>query len=253
MEKVKLIRLARSIIDEETNRKIILNKHEEYFADPTKDFFIKKLKIPKETLQQPGKHQIGKDTIIIHKPFFIDTFTNLKKVAQTITQKDIATIIAFAGITKESKIIDAGLGSASLAGYLAKIAKQVVSYEINPRHLKQAQKNLDLLGSKITIKQESIYEANPKQEFDVFTLDVPQPWNALKTADKALKQGGYLVSYSPNLTQTQKVIANLPPNFVHENTIETINRYWHIDEKRLRPKTQDFSHTAFISFIRKVY
>ena len=49
----------------------------------------------------------------------------------------------------------------------------------------------------IKIKHKDIYNETEEEDIDVVTLDVPEPWKALENVSKALKPGGFLVSYSP--------------------------------------------------------
>ena len=64
--------------------------------------------------------------------------------------------------------------------------------------------------------------------------------------------GGFIASYSPCITQSSNLINNLPENFMHIKTVEIIERHWHVDGRRVRPQTKEFSHTGFISFVRKI-
>ena len=35
-------------------------------------------------------------------------------------------------------------------------------------------------------------------------------------------------------------------------TVEIIEREWHAEGRKVRPATKDFSHTGFLTFIRKL-
>lgn len=244
-----LIKLERKIMDGDTVLKYL--PKEIHVINPEKDFHTKTSKIPKEKLKN-GKFTHEKDTYVIMDLSESEKIQSFKRGAQIITQKDAGIIIAKTGINKESKVLDAGAGTGSLAAHLSLVAKNVTTIEKLEAHLKTAKKNLDLYKNTKVI-QADIYELELKEEFDVFTLDVPEPWNAIKTANKHLKTGGYLVTYCPQITQAQKVINSLPENFLHEETIELIERQWKITEKIVRPQTKDYQHTAFLSFIRKLH
>jgi tRNA (adenine57-N1/adenine58-N1)-methyltransferase catalytic subunit len=250
-----LLRLPRSV--EDNGRRIVLNDLETFYLTEPRDLqFNGSETLKKEKLKENGKFMNGKDTFVLFDADFEDEFSNLKRRAQAITHKDIGPIIAYTGINKESTIIDAGCGSAHLAGFLGKIAKQVDTFDVEEDHLEMARKNIKILGlDNVLIATKSIYEPENFEEgkYDVFTLDVPEPWRALATAAKVLRVGGHLVIYAPNINQIHQTITSLPENLLHEKTIEVIEREWSVKERILRPVTKDFGHTAFLSFVRKMY
>ena len=87
----------------------------------------------------------------------------------------------------------------------------------------------------------------------MITLDLPEPWKALKQAEKALKKGGFLVCYLPQISQTIYLIKKLKSSqFTHIKTTELISREWVIDEKKARPSNIMIGHTGFLSFARKM-
>ncbi|MGV8162688.1 MAG: methyltransferase domain-containing protein [Candidatus Nanoarchaeia archaeon] len=248
-----LLRLPRIVEDE--GRRIVMNDLEEYYITQDKDFHFSGGVVKKEQLHDGGSFTSGKDSFVVFDAEFTDTFRNLKRRAQVITAKDIGPIITYTGINRESIILDAGTGSGHLSGFLGKIAKQVDSFDVEDAHLEQAKKNIDILGlSNVNIEKKDIYQSENFKEnkYDVFTLDVPEPWRALETAKKVLKIAGYLVIYAPNINQIHQTINSLPENLLHEKTIEVIEREWSVKEKVLRPVTKDFGHTAFLSFVRRI-
>ncbi|MGV8169570.1 MAG: methyltransferase domain-containing protein [Candidatus Nanoarchaeia archaeon] len=250
-----LLRLPRVVEDE--GRRIVMNDLETFYLVEPRDMqFNGGSSIKKYQLQTNGEFTSGKDRFVLFDADFEDDFSNLKRRAQAITHKDIGPIIAYTGINKESRIIDAGCGSGHLAGFLGKIAKQVDSFDIEEDHLEMARKNIKILGlENVKIETKNIYESENFQEdnYDVFTLDVPEPWRAIATASKVLRVGGHLVIYAPNINQIHQTITSLPENLLHEQTIEVIEREWSVKERVLRPVTKDFGHTAFLSFVRKIY
>ncbi|MFA6073769.1 MAG: methyltransferase domain-containing protein [Candidatus Woesearchaeota archaeon] len=248
-----LLRLPRVV--EDNGRRIVLNNLERYYVTENKDFHYNGGVAKKEQLEKGGFFTSEKDSIVVFDATFSDEFSNLKRKAQVITHKDIGPIITYTGINKESIILDAGTGSGHLCGFLGKIAKRVDSFDIEEAHLEMARKNIKILAlDNVTISTKNIYDSTNFEEntYDVFTLDVPEPWNALATASKTLKVGGFLVIYAPNINQIHQTIISLTDDLLHEQTIEVIEREWSVKEKVLRPVTKDFGHTAFLSFVRKI-
>ena len=89
---------------------------------------------------------------------------------------------------------------------------------------------------------------------DLVVLDLPTPWNAIQAVEKALRVGGYLVVYNPQITQTADFVNAVKANdkFIHEKTIELIERNWKINGPVARPRSGGIGHTGFLSFVRRV-
>src|SRR3989344_1865585 len=199
------------------------------------------------------KSSTGK-TFTVIEASFPDLWEQFQRGPQIMLQKDIGLIIAKTGINKNSEVVDAGGGSGSLCLSLANICKKVSVYEIHPEHHKVVQKNITLSGlSNVTLKQDDIYQGIKEKELDLITLDLPEPWQAIKHAEKALKSGAYLVSYLPNLPQVQKFLAGLKgTSFKVLETVELLERKWVINEQIMRPDFEMLGHTGFMTFCRKL-
>jgi len=188
-------------------------------------------------------------------PSFIDAYKKIKRAPQIIPLKDVAAIVAETGVNKNSLVVDAGAGSGALALFLANIAKKVVSYEIRKDFAAVANENVKFLKLKnVAVKNKDVYSGIDEKNVDVVTLDLPEPWKALEAADKALKAGGFIVSYSPTIPQVSDFVtaAAKNKNFLHIKTIEIIQREWEFNERIVRPKSQPIGHSGFLTFVRKV-
>lgn len=193
--------------------------------------------------------------LTVLKPSFIDIYKKIKRIAQIIPLKDIGSIITETGINNKSKVLDAGAGSGGLACFLAHIAKEVITYDIREDFIKIVEHNKELLDlSNLKIKQGSVYDSVKEKNFDLFTLDVPEPWLAIKTAEKALQVGGFFVSYSPTIPQVSDFVEALKRSdkLIHLKTIEITEREWDVDCRKVRPRTQGIGHSGFITFARKI-
>ena len=209
-----------------------------------------------DTLKKNGKVKTntGKEAIILDATFS-DSYSRIKRGPQIIPLKDIGLIISETGIGKKSKVLDAGTGSGALACMLANISKEAVSYEKREDFFQIAQKNKEMLELKnLKIKNKDVYDCIEEKNLDVIILDLPEPWLAVGNAKKALKTGGFLVSYSPTLPQSSDFISEiLKQDFHYIKTCEIIEREWELDGRKIRPKSQAIGHSGFISFCRKKY
>ena len=186
---------------------------------------------------------------------FVDLYRKLKRVPQIMLLKDISAITAITGINSKSLVVDAGAGSGALACFMANICKKVVSYEIRKDFSELARQNAEKMGLKnITIKNRDIHKGISEKNVDLITLDVPEPWKAIRHAAKALKENGFLVSYSPQMTQSIRFVKEVgrSKKLRSIKTLEVFWREWVIDEKRARPQHTAIVHTGFLSFARKI-
>ncbi len=240
-------------------KKVLITKEGKrfYIRDANKDVHTQFGLIKSKSLKKKSgivKSNTGKQFFIMPSNF-VDKFARIKRLAQIITLKDIATIITETGINKESKVVDAGAGSGALACALANICKQVTTYEIRKKFIKIVKENKGLFELKnLKIKNKDIYKKIDEKNLDLITLDLPEPWKALKNTARSLKAGAFLVAYLPQITQVIELVKHLDKhkNFIYIKTLENIQRRWNISGKIARPESRMIGHTAFIVFARKV-
>ena len=229
-----------------------------YLKDTSVDFHCQFGLIKAKDLKKKDgsviKTNTGKE-LIIFSPSFIDSYQKIKRDAQIITRKDAAMIIAETGVNRNSTVVDAGAGSGALACFLANICKEVTTYDIRDDFIKLVEKNKeDLELNNLKIKKGDICEKIDEKNVDLITLDLPEPWKAIEPAKKALKVGGFLVSYSPTIPQVMDFITEVSKNkdLLHLKTIELVLREWEILERKVRPITTQTVHTGFLSFVRRI-
>lgn len=187
------------------------------------------------------------------EPTFSDLWENLQRGPQVVTPKDIGLILAKTGINRNSSVVDAGGGSGALCLSLANVCKEITVYEINPEHHGLLQKNINLFGlENINLKQADVYAGIKEKDIDLITLDLPEPWKAIEHAEKALKPGGHLVIYLPNISQITMFIDSAKKTRIKViETVELLERKWKIEGNIIRPEFQMLGHTGFLTFCRK--
>lgn len=213
--------------------------------------------ITKKDLQKPDgssiKSGMGKEFVIL-TPGFVDLFKRLKKLPQTIPTKDLGFILAETGVGRKSICVDAGTGSGALASFLALHCKHVYTYDIREDHIQVAAENFKTLGIKnITQRTGDITKGIREKKADLLTLDLPEPWLALKHL-QALKIGGWIVSYSPTVPQVMDFVSACQKDerLLVVKTVELIERLWEVSERRVRPKSSPIGHSGFLTFVRRV-
>ncbi len=229
---------------------------EYYVPDETRDFHTEFGIIPARILAKGGRYELRGQRFTILPATFRDEYARLKRGAQIITVKDLGFLIAETTLSRESVVLEAGVGSGAATALLARIAKKVYSYDTDERALQRATNNLAALNVPrvYTIRKGDVYDPATiphGEEIDLFLLDVPDPARALPTARKALKATGWLVAYTPCITQVMSLVEHLGKEWHHVKTCELLERDWTVKQLVVRPVTKDFQHTAFLTFLRK--
>jgi len=229
-----------------------------FVEDISKDFHTEYGIISKEDLKKKDGTSItikGRE-FIIFSPSYLDNYKRMKRLPQIISLKDAGYILAETGLNKESVVLESGTGSGALTCFLGQHVKKVTSYEIEEEHIKVAKENVLAMGLKnIEIKNKNIYESIDKSDYgnDAVILDLPEPEKAIENAEKALKIGGFLVVYVPNLTQSIKFVNEIRKNesFIYLKTIELIENSWKIKGLIAKPENTGI-HTGFLSLARRI-
>ncbi len=233
-------------------------KKQQYFVEDTnKEFHTKYGKIKPEDMKKTDGSRIKSSTdreYFVFSPKFIDFYRRIRRHAQVIPLKDIGHIIAITGIGKDSVVLEAGSGSGGFSCFVSGLVKKIISYDIDEESIATIKENIKKLKIKnIEIKKINIYE-NMEDKGDLFLLDVPEPWRAIENAGKSLKPGGFLVIYTPSVSQMQKAMnkAREFEGLMPVKTVELVEREWKVSGEIVRPVSRTNIHSGFISFIRKI-
>lgn len=203
------------------------------------------------------KSHMGKEFVLL-KPRIIDYLQKLRRVPQIMLPKDAAQIVAQTGVGPGDLVVDAGVGSGSLAIFLGNLVRpdgRVVSYEVREDFVRVALENIEMagLGDIVTVKLKDIYGGIDERDVDLVTLDLPQPEKVLQHAELALKPGGHLAVFSPCVEHIQRLYQELPGyRFMNARTIECLVRDFEVKPGATRPKTRMIAHTGYLTFARRV-
>lgn len=240
--------IQKILIEKETGKKFLVKDLDEDFHTSAGLIKTKDLKSKKSLV----KSDKGKSFILL-EPNFTDLWQQLKRGPQIMIQKDIGLIIAKTGINKDSKVVDAGGGSGSLCCYLAHLCGEVTSYEVQKELIEVLEHNKKLLNlPNLKIKNQNIYEKLSEKNLDLITLDLAEPRLMIKSAETALKTGGFLVIYLPNLIQVKQFVDSLKGSSIKLLEVEELlERKWKVEERIVRPEYEMLGHTGFLIFCRK--
>lgn len=240
-------------------QKILIEKSsgKKYIVKDTKEDFHTSEGVIKSKDLQSGKDIItsskGREFFIMESQF-VDLWESMQRGPQVMLPKDIGWILAKTGINANSRVVDAGGGSGSLCLSLANICKEITVYESNAEHHRILMKNIAAFGfTNVKVKQEDIYKGIVEKELGLITLDLPEPWKVILYAAKALKNGGFVVVYSPQINQAKQFIDSAKETRIKIiETVELLERKWKIEGQIMRPEFEMLGHTGFLVMGRKL-
>jgi tRNA (adenine57-N1/adenine58-N1)-methyltransferase len=98
-----------------------------------------------------------------------------------------------------------------------------------------------------------IYAGIDVHDVDRIVLDLPEPWRIVDGMAKALRPGGYLASYLPTVLQVKQLVDTLSHQgeFTLVETVEILERHWHVADMSIRPEHRMVAHTGFLTVARK--
>jgi tRNA (adenine57-N1/adenine58-N1)-methyltransferase len=191
------------------------------------------------------------------RPTLSDFILKMPRGAQVIYPKDIGPILVLADIFPGARILEAGVGSGALSmALLRAVGTQgsVVGYELREDFAAKAVKNVEsFLGPDQPYRVEirDVYEGIDEVGLDRIVLDLPEPWRVVKHATMALRPGGLLVSYLPTVGQIARLREELDASpFGLAETLEVLQRTWHVEGQSVRPDHRMVAHTGFLTAAR---
>jgi tRNA (adenine57-N1/adenine58-N1)-methyltransferase len=190
------------------------------------------------------------------RPTLADFVLKMPRGAQVIYPKDLGPILLLADIFPGARVLESGVGSGALSMTLVRAGAVVRGYELREDFANRAVKNVaTFLGEgaleHYTVEHRDVYEGIDETDLDRVVLDLPEPWRAVKHAARAMHRGGLLVAYTPQITQVTQLRDELgAQGFGMVETIEVLNRGWHIEGQSVRPDHRMVAHTGFLTSAR---
>lgn len=190
------------------------------------------------------------------RPTLADVVLKMPRGAQVIYPKDLGPLLILADIFPGARVLESGLGSGALSMTLLRAGASIVGYEIRPDFAARALSNVaGFLGREATeryqVEVRDVYQGIDACELDRVVLDLPEPWRVVPHAGHALRPGGILVSYLPTIVQVMELRRELDrQGFGMAETVEVLQRSWHIDGQSVRPDHRMVAHTGFLTVAR---
>ena len=191
------------------------------------------------------------------RPTLAEYVLKMPRGAQVIYPKDLGPIVMLADIFPGARVLESGVGSGALTMTLLRAVGptgHVLGYELRDDFADRARRNVvGFLGPDVPLDIEvrDIYEGIDATDLDRIVLDLPEPWRVVEHAAKALRPGGILLSYLPTIGQVgllREAIADSP--FGMAESLEVLQRTWHVEGQSIRPDHRMVAHTGFLTHAR---
>jgi tRNA (adenine57-N1/adenine58-N1)-methyltransferase len=195
--------------------------------------------------------------LIALRPTLAEYVLEMPRGAQVIYPKDLGPILVLADVSPGDRVLESGIGSGALTMALLRAVGpegSVVGYELRDDFAKRAQANVEgMLGPDVPLRVEvrDTYEGIEEVDLDRVLLDLPEPWQVVKHAEQALRPGGILLAYLPTIGQVARLREELDASaFGMAQTLEVLQRSWHVDGQSVRPDHRMVAHTGFLTTAR---
>jgi tRNA (adenine57-N1/adenine58-N1)-methyltransferase catalytic subunit len=192
--------------------------------------------------------------LVAVRPTLSEYVLEMPRGAQVIYPKDIGPILVLADVFPGARILESGVGSGALTTALLRAigpTGHVTGYELRDDFAQRAVRNVHgFLGDDVPldVHVRDVYEGIDEQNLDRIVLDLPEPWRVVKHALEALRPGGILLAYLPTILQVGRLreeLANAP--FAMGETLEVLQRGWHVEGQSIRPDHRMVAHTGFLT------
>ena len=190
------------------------------------------------------------------RPTLADAVLKMPRGAQVIYPKDIGPILMLADVFPGARVLEAGIGSGALSMALLRAGAVVSGYERREDFCARARANVERFCGPEALERyrtevRDVYEGIDETGLDRVVLDLPEPWQVVPHASEALRSGGILLAYTPSIVQVQRLRQALEdsPFDLHE-TVEVLQRGWHVEGDAVRPNHRMVAHTGFLTVTR---
>jgi tRNA (adenine57-N1/adenine58-N1)-methyltransferase len=190
------------------------------------------------------------------RPTLAEFVLTMPRGAQVIYPKDLGPLLMLADIFPGARVLETGVGSGALSMTMVRAGAVVRGYELREDFARRAARNVaTFLGDealeRYTVERRDAYDGIDETDLDRVVLDLPEPWQVVKHAAAAMHAGGILVAYTPQVTQVVRLRQELSGHgFGMVETVEVLNRAWHIEGQSVRPDHRMVAHTGFLTSSR---
>jgi tRNA (adenine57-N1/adenine58-N1)-methyltransferase len=195
----------------------------------------------------------------IFRPTYAQLIPNLPREAQVIYPKDVGTILVWGDIHPGARVVEIGVGpGATTIALLRAVGTtgEVVTYEIRDSFAKMARDNVARFhgpAPQWRLIAADAYAGIDERDVDRLVVDVPEPWRVVPHAALALRPGGVFVGFIPTVLQMQQLVGALRDGgFGAIEAMESLQRFWHVTARSVRPEHRMVAHSGFLVVARRL-
>ncbi len=200
------------------------------------------------------------EAFVLVRPTFAQFIPNLPRQAQPIYPKDIGPMLLWGDFYPGAHVVEVGVGPGALTiALLQAIAPhgRLVSYEVRQDFAARARRNVEIFLGAVPhweLKIADVFAGIEERDVDRIVVDLPEPWRLLKNATESLRPGGVFLSYLPTVLQVKELVDSLRLNssFGLIEVFETLQRFWHVEARSMRPEHRMVAHTGFVVVARRL-
>ena len=200
------------------------------------------------------------------RPLLLDHVLAMPRGAAVIYPKDAAQILVNADVFPGAVVVEAGVGSGGLSGYLLRAIGDhgaLHSFERRPDFAETAQKNVQMFMGAVpdtwSVHVGDLQDVLPTMTslhgtVDRVILDMLAPWECFDAVEQAIRPGGVLCCYIATTTQMSKFVEvlRLRQAWTEPRAWESLVRTWHLEGLAVRPDHRMIGHTGFLVTTRKL-
>lgn len=193
------------------------------------------------------------------RPTLSDFILKMPRGAQVIYPKDIGPLLMIADIGPGVRVLESGVGSGALSMGMLRAGAHITGYERRDDFAAKARANVErFLGadaaSRYDVQLRDVYDGVDGGPYDRVVLDLPEPWKVVPNVVDQLRPGGLIAAYSPSVLQVTQFRDALDHDgrYTGIDTVEIMERHWHIEDRAVRPGHRMVAHTGFLTSARRL-
>jgi tRNA (adenine57-N1/adenine58-N1)-methyltransferase len=200
------------------------------------------------------------ERIVVLRPTYAQLIPSLPRQAQPIYPKDVGPLLLWGDIAPGHLVIEVGTGPAAVTLALLRAVGPtgaVVSYELREDFAAIARDNVARFHGPApnwTLRVGDVADGIVERAADRMVVDLAEPWRLLDQAAGALRPGAVLTAFVPTALQVKQHVDALMADrrFGAVEAFETLQRFWHVGPRSLRPEHRMVAHTGFLIVARRL-
>ncbi len=189
------------------------------------------------------------------RPTLNDVVLKMPRGAQVIYPKDLGPMLIMADIKPGVRVLESGVGSGALSMAMLRAGAHITGYELREDFAERAMLNVKRFAGEVAdhyrVELRDCYDGIDEENLDRIVLDLPEPWRVVPHAETALRTGGIILAYTPTIGQATTFRQTLDDSrFAFAETLEVLQRTWHIEGQSVRPDHRMVAHTGFLTSAR---